>query len=764
MYDKQPAQREEPLDVDTLEKYVWAEITRAKNYCDGDIAFERARAMDYYNGNCSIEQIPGRSGTISTDVREAIDSLMPQLLDVFLSADKVIEAMPKRLEQMPFAESATRVFNDVFWERNDGPSLLHAFAFDGLVVKNGFAKATWEESSEVSEEHFEDVPPEALAQIALDPSITVLGRTQTPAGEDLHVRRVTKRSNVAISPVPTNEIIVSPDATSCDGKHIPFIAHRQRLTIQQLIEMGVDVEALDNASDDDGSDEEEDARRDGYAGDGYAGSSWREDDTGDPRHQKATYYECYYRIDADRDGITELRKICCVGKKIVHNEIVPVIPIVSWAPKPIPHEFFGTAPAEELIEVQDQKTYLIRQTNDAIALGNAPRIGVNVDAMVEGVTQKDLLNTRSGGLVRVKGQPDAAIRPLIVPTMLAEMFQLVEYQDQVKENRVGVSRMSQGLDMDALNKQTATSSMIVETNSQKKVKLYARHLAHGLTQLFNVIRILLRDNMKEPLEIRVNGQPQMVPPQVWANEYDFAIKVGMGSGNKDQMLAHLSQIAQAQMAAIQGGGMGLLVSPKELYNVQKDIVTNAGMPEPSRYWKDPGDAMPPTPAPPPNPIEIQQQIEAVKSQTSQQIQAMKDQSAARNAEIDKQVEVFKFEKSKELEAFKAQLDVDKAIQIESIKSDTSIATHNTNARTSIIQSKINSFQAPETMQTELDNVGLSVEALPPEPDRPSILPIIEQLAQAVAMLAQASAAPKQIDILRDENGFIKTGLVSPTIQ
>ena len=459
-----------------------------------------------------------------------------------------------------------------------------------------------------------------------------------------------------------------------------------------------------------------------------------------------------------------MRKICTLGRKIVHNEIVPVIPIISWSPKPIPHEFFGTAPAEELIEVQDQKTYLIRQTTDSSALGNAPRIGVDVNAMVEGVTHKDMLNTRSGGLVRVKGTPAAAIQPLTMPSMLADMFGLIEYLDQVKEARVGVSRMTQGLDADALNKQTATSATIVETNSQKKVKLYARHLANGLTQLFSVIRILLRDNMKEPLEIRVNGQPQMVPPQVWANEYDFSIKVGMGSGNKDQMLMHLSQIAQAQMAAIQGGGMGLLVSPKELYNVQKDIVTNAGMPEPSRYWKDPGDAMPPPPAPAPDPIQIQQQIEAIKSQTAQQIQAMKDQSATQAAQIDKEVEVFKFTKSKELETYKAELDVQKAVEIEQIKAGTQIATHNTNARTSIIQSKITSFEKPETLQEQLDGVGMTVEELPPEPDKPSILPVIEQLAQAVAMLAQASAAPKRLDLARDANGFIQTGFISPTIQ
>jgi hypothetical protein len=81
-----------------------------------------------------------------------------------------------------------------------------------------------------------------------------------------------------------------------------------------------------------------------------------------------------------------------------------------------------------------------------------------------------------------------------------------------------------------------------------------------------------------------------------------------------------------------------------------------------------------------------------------------------------------------------------------------------------MQSKIATFVNPETMQEQFDGIGLGLDQMPVEPDKPSILPIIEQLAQAVAMLAQASAAPRQIQVARDQNGFITTGVSSPVLQ
>lgn len=103
---------------------------------------------------------------------------------------------------------------------------------------------------------------------------------------------------------------------------------------------------------------------------------------------------------------------------------------------------------------------------------------------------------------------------------------------------------------------------------------------------------------------------------------DVSVNVGLGTGNRDQMLGHLHTILGIQAQAIQqqGGVDGPLVRLDNVYNTLAKIVENAGLKPAEAYFSRPSDqpvAPPPMqPEPPPDPqlllLEQQAKIDAAR--------------------------------------------------------------------------------------------------------------------------------------------------------
>jgi hypothetical protein len=112
----------------------------------------------------------------------------------------------------------------------------------------------------------------------------------------------------------------------------------------------------------------------------------------------------------------------------------------------------------------------------------------------------------------------------------------------------------------------------------------------------------------------------------------MTVSVGLGTGDKQQMLAQLTAIAglQEKIVALQGGAQGPLVTLPNIYETCSQIVENAGLKSPSLFFTDPIDQqtgqmreMPPAP---PDPMAQQAQaalaIEQAKlAQQERKVQA-----------------------------------------------------------------------------------------------------------------------------------------------
>ena len=129
---------------------------------------DRAKAMAYYLGDVSedMPDVEGRSTTVSTDVSDVIDGMLPQLLDIVAGTDEVVRFNPVGPEDEDAAQQESDYVNHVLMQTNDGFQVLHHFAKDGLLSKIGLVKVWWDEREEEEEEHYYGLSDDQFAILA----------------------------------------------------------------------------------------------------------------------------------------------------------------------------------------------------------------------------------------------------------------------------------------------------------------------------------------------------------------------------------------------------------------------------------------------------------------------------------------------------------------------------------------------------------------------------------------------------------------------
>lgn len=132
------------------------------------LAEERADALDYYMGNMNADMPaePGRSKTVSTDVADTIEGLMPSLMDIFVGSDEVVRFEPAGPDDEDAARQETDYVNHVFMQQNPGFMVLYGFIKDALLSKVGIVKVWWEEREEEQRETYYDLSEDQFALLA----------------------------------------------------------------------------------------------------------------------------------------------------------------------------------------------------------------------------------------------------------------------------------------------------------------------------------------------------------------------------------------------------------------------------------------------------------------------------------------------------------------------------------------------------------------------------------------------------------------------
>lgn len=626
---------------------------------DGDqFSADREAALRYYEGELpKPPEQDGRSKAVSRNVLEAVEWVLPALLRIFVASDKLAVIEPTRPGEVEeeSAHQATDYLTQIFYKDNDGFSLLHDWFKDGLLQRLGWVKRWWdtrivqetEQFSGITREEYDAIlNPEDGAEVEVleetEHTETVSGPDGAPASMTLYdcdVQFTRKEGIVRLENVPPEEVWFSP---KCRRGYMPFVCHRRMRTFSDLLQEGYDEEAIRESLGPDESVRSSEAlyRQQPEQSDPLS------DDRPDEAMREVAVEESYLLLDYNQDGIAELCKVTTVfgASRVLLTkdgkpdcEPVDESPLVWLCPVPMPHKLVGKSLTDLVQDLQVIKTAIMRGMLDSLYLANNPRYEVVESQMGENGWD-DFLDSRPGGGVRVRVQ--GTVTPLNTEFVGAAAFPMLEYIDQTQEIRSGVARQNQGLDPDDLNKTMGGLHMLQNAAAQR-VELIARICAVRLKELVSGILGLVRRHQQRERIIKVTGKWVPMDPRLWRSQFDVSIDVGLGTGNRDQIVMMLMQVITQLMAPIvaqQKGMNGPLVYAQNVYDALEKLTENAGFKE--SFFANPSEPPPPgaqPQQPQPDPemakAQAQMQIAAQKAQTDA---ALNDRKAQQQMTIDQE--------------------------------------------------------------------------------------------------------------------------------
>jgi len=228
------------------------------------------------------------------------------------------------------------------------------------------------------------------------------------------------------------------------------------------------------------------------------------------------------------------------------------------------------------------------------------------------------MNTEVGGIIRMRAP--GMVQPFSQPFVGQAAFPMLQYMDELRENRTGISKAAAGLDADALQSSTRAAVAATITAAQQHIELICRIFAEtGMKVLFEKALKLITMYQDAPRMVRLRNQFVPIDPRVWNSNMDVVVNVALGSGTTEEKMNFLGQIAAKQEMLIQQGGVdnNPLVDLSQYRNTLAQMLAMAGFKDADMFFKNPALNPPPPPPPPPPPspeqILAQVQVQAIQA-------------------------------------------------------------------------------------------------------------------------------------------------------
>jgi len=741
------------MDDDELLDLLRKKEQSAAHYVYGELGQERELAVRAYHRMPYGNEEEGMPSAITSDVQDTVEWILPALLKIFTATDKAVSFEPTTAQDVAGAEQATDTCNYVFYKQNNGFLVLYTAIKDALMVKN--CAITWRKETKetVSTIPFKGATAEMLAMLTEDGSEIIEAneaqiidpQTGQPAIDPMtgqpvmgfsgRFKKVEDKTIIKVEAFNPADLLVDNTWTSPLLAECPYTARLMRVTLTEIKQMGFDVTAEElRASSESSLDEATRLSR----VDADTQRFDREDSTDDSMAEGVLRIE-YVLADIDGDGIAELSCIYRLEDKILKKEVVSHVPFATFSPVLNTHRWDGMGIEDLVGDLQKLHTEMLRQTLYNLYLTNAPRTTVLTDS--NGTPYADIddfLDMRAGGAVRITREN--ALQPLVVPNSSAASMPMLDYIQQMRENRTGVSRNSQGLDPDALNT-TATGKQIDQASAMQRIELIARIFAEiAMKPMFCGILKLLSEGGMEKMAFRLRDQFVEYDPNEWRDQYDMTVNVGLGSGDSQQKIQALQMIAANQMALLPMG----LADPEKIYHTQTKIVEAAGFKDVQNFITDP-KGKPPV-QPPPNPM---LQVEQMKQQGIEKANQFKAWQESQKMELEDRKHARQIEREIQAERDKQEMQArDEQFQA-NLKAQQDAYTRSLDDMKEKAKLGFDYWKAELDAQVKLTIAGIKspqqvIEETEKEDSKES------NMQQMMMQMMQAMTAPKVV--VRDANG------------
>lgn len=634
-------------------------VADAERYADAS-SKDRIRATEYYRG--IVRDLPtteGRSSIVSRDLRATVKKALPSIMRTLFGSDQVVEYQPVGPGDEDSAQQATDYVNAVVLPEANIRRHVEDAIHDAMVLRNGILNWSWQEKKQVSISRHTGLTDDAFNALAADDDVEVLEWGAEPAmveGQEINlnsakIRRTFVKRSLKVCAVPRERFLVHPDAVSLDDS--PIVGQVMPMTRSELVAMGYEPKMVYNLPVRGDDDDEEEARRD------Y--NSSQED--ADPANDLVDYYDLYVRVDEDGDGIAELRHMCFAGRVSEHNLLInEECDEVQYCDLKImsqPHQWEGISIADDVMDIMQNKTVLLRQTFDNLYWQNNPQ-PVYQEGTIRNLDA--VLNPEFGRPIRVReGMPvNQAFAFQPVPFVAEKSFGMLEYMDSDISDRTGISDAASGLAPDALQNMTAKASAMMEAAGIGQVELMVRTLAEGLQTFFGgILRTITRHQDVEKT-VRLRNEWVTFDPRHWNADMDCSVNVGLGAGTRERDMMMMQQVLalQEKLLASFGAVNNPFVKPDNLSASITKLVEAAGLKTPTIYFSEP------------NPEEVQQLAEAAQNQPSPEEIKAQSQMQIEQAKMQLKQQEMQLKMQADAAKEKAQMDADLQVERARIEADT----------------------------------------------------------------------------------------------
>jgi hypothetical protein len=623
--------KEKKLSDNNIVALVDEQIGLSVGYADSELSTERAKIIDYYNGTLPKPVHEGNSKYVSLDVYDAVESLKAALLETFSAGNKTVRFAAQNEDDVEKAKVCTEYTDYVVHRQNDIYTVMSTAIHDGLIARAGVVKVFWEESVEYDYEEFTDITDGELNMLLAQDDVELTDSKTDELGlisGTISIEQDTSR--VVIENVAPEEFLIETQAKSLED--VNFCAHRTKKTLSELRLEGYSKKLIDKIGEH--SDVDLDSTPEVLARFDNVGN-FRGTKSGGYQEQvrSVMVYEAYMMLDVDGSGVAELHRVIKAGNVLLLKEKTNRKPFITFVPLPVPHSFYGNNYADKVVATQNARTVLTRSILDHAMITNNPRYTV----VKGGLTNpRELIDNRVGGIVNVS-RPDA-ISPMLQAPLNPYVYQTIQMLDEDKEDTTGVSKMSQGLNKDAISKQN--SAAMVEqlaTMSQQRQKIIARNFATQFVKpLFQEVYQLVCENESQERIVELSGNYVPCNPRDWKEKRDVVIELNLGYGEQEKEAQ--KYLALHSMITADPNLSKMYQAPNQ-YALASKIMELTGIKEVSAYLTNPENLPPEQPDPA---EEMQMQM----AQKQLEIQERQTVLAETKAQVDAQIDQMKLELEK----------------------------------------------------------------------------------------------------------------------
>ena len=616
-----------------MKERIRAIVSRESKHCIGTDGGELSRArtdlkeayLGYGYGVDKERAGRGLSTYVDRTMMETIEWAKPGLFRVF-GNEEIVRFDPRSPEEEQAAEDATVYINQVVFGRRMF-QIIHNVLADGLYQRVGWciAHAPKKEKQQV-DQYTGLTEQEAIALISQsgisspeDVESASYSDPQFGTLFDLTLRTTREEREIRIDPIPSERVIISEDASDVESAR--FVAHWEIKTASDLRKEGYSQALIDELPTESGDDEMPETR---MTREVNASSTDAPEGTGALKRFKI--WEAWTECDLNGDGIAEKVKVTYCGDDnnivVLDFEEWPLYraPLFNACSLPLPHAVVGLCLGDLVMDLQAE-------------------IVVRTGAAGGEIDMESLLSRGPGNVIRAKG--DAEITPLPVVTSLGEALQGIELADGMTERRTGISSRTQSIQADTLQN-TATGASIMDEAVNQRLELIARVFAEMFFKpLGRYVLHLVHKYHNKPVQIRLKGRFMDFDPRRWDPDMDISVAVGLGTGNRQRLVATYQGILGIQQQMITQLGKNSPVRLTNLIYTCHKMAEAAGLEAPERFFGTEEQAAQAEQAimnaPEQTSPEAQKlQLEQQKAQAKQQLDAQKAQTEAQRKAYETQ--------------------------------------------------------------------------------------------------------------------------------